>query len=118
MVNGSAPNSPTRNLGAPLTLGATLVCVGTQESIDTDSILAKLMLKTRRLEMSIDGTKYLGNWGKMIPVNDNSHITQTNVDSCDGLGFHATINIPGTQFKVHDKFDANGEFIGSYFSKR
>ena len=28
----------------------------------------------------IEGTKKLGDWGKMIPVNENSHLTQTNVN--------------------------------------
>ena len=57
-------------------------------------------------------------WGKKIPASDNSHITQTNSDSRDGSGNHVTTNIPGTNAKVHDRFDSNGNYTGSNFGKR
>lgn len=68
--------------------------------------------------MSIPGSKKMGDWGKKIPVSDNSHITQTNSNSRDGSGAHVTTNIPGTNAKVHDRFDSNGIYIVSNFGKR
>lgn len=68
--------------------------------------------------MAIEGTKKLGDWGKMIPVSNNQHVTQTNINSYDGLSFHNTLNISETPFKVHDRFDKNGNFLSSDFSKR
>ncbi|MGM0486167.1 MAG: hypothetical protein ACQESR_05325 [Planctomycetota bacterium] len=68
--------------------------------------------------MGIEGTQPLGDWGKKIPVNDNVHITQTNATSRDGLGVHITTNIPGEQVKVHDRFDAKGNYLGSNFGQR
>ncbi len=63
-------------------------------------------------------SKNLGNWGKMTPVNDSSHITQTNSNADAGLGAHVTTNIPGMPLKVHDFFDANGNYLGSDFADR
>ena len=68
--------------------------------------------------MSIEGTEHLGDWGKMIPVNDQVHFTQTNANSGDGLGMHVTTDIPGEQIKVQDRFDENGKYFGSNFAKR
>ena len=68
--------------------------------------------------MPIDGTKPLGDWGKLIPVNDNVHITQTNAISDEGKGAHVTTNIPGERIKVRDYFDANGNFDRTNFAKR
>ena len=68
--------------------------------------------------MTIEGTKYLGSWGKMIPVNDTQHITQTNISSDDGKGVHITQNISGTPSKVQDRFDSQGNYLGSNFAKR
>ena len=42
---------------------------------------------------------------RKTPVNDNSHITQTNDNSDDGRSAHVTTNIPGTDAKVHDRYD-------------
>jgi len=68
--------------------------------------------------MAIEGTEYIKDWGKKIPVSDNSHITQTNNISRDGEGAHITTNIQGTNAKVHDRYDANGNYLGSNFGKR
>ena len=68
--------------------------------------------------MPIDNTKTLGNWGKKSPVTENIHITQTNNQARDGKGVHVTTNISGTQAKVHDYFDEQGNFSGSGFGKR
>ena len=68
--------------------------------------------------MSINGSEYMQEWGKKIPVNDFSHITQTNDLSRDGLGAHITWNVPGENWCVHDRFDANGNFGGSSFAPR
>ncbi len=68
--------------------------------------------------MGIKGTEYLGDWGKMIPVSDTTHVTQTNENSRDGRAVHVTTNIPGTSVKVHDRFDENGNYLGSDFGKR
>ncbi len=68
--------------------------------------------------MAIDGAKPLGDWGKKTPVNENSHITQTNHNSRDGSGVHVTTDIPGTNIKVHDRFDANGNSLGNNFAKK
>ena len=61
-------------------------------------------------------TKDLGNWGRMFEVNDNIHITQTNENSFDGRGAHVTTCIKGTPIKIHDSFDACGNFLGSDFA--
>jgi len=57
--------------------------------------------------------KNLGNWGRMFEVNENVHITQTNDNSRDGKGSHVTTCIKGTPIKIHDSFDAEGNFFGS-----
>ena len=66
--------------------------------------------------MPIDGTKPLGDWGKMVPVNESGsiHITQTNINSRDKLGAHVTTQKGGAS--IHDSFDANGNFLGSDLS--
>lgn len=69
--------------------------------------------------MGIDGTEKMGNWGKKVPTNlPNVHITQTNLDSRDSEAAHITTNIPGITFKVHDRFDSKGNYLGSDFAKR
>ena len=68
--------------------------------------------------MSIPGVENLGDWGKMTPVNPSQHITQTNGLSRDGLGVHITTEIPGTGFKVHDRFDSNGNSLGTNFAQK
>lgn len=68
--------------------------------------------------MPIEGTEKMGDWGKKIPSSDNSHLTQTNENSRDGEGAHVTTNIPGTSVKVHDRYDAEGNYLGSNFGKR
>ncbi len=69
--------------------------------------------------MPIDGTEKMGDWGKKSPTNlPNVHITQTNENSRDGEAAHVTTNIPGTQFKVHDRFDKEGNYTESDFGKR
>jgi len=69
--------------------------------------------------MGIDGTEKMGDWGKKIPTNlPNVHITQTNDTARDGEGAHVTTNIPGTSFKVHDRFDKEGDYKGNDFGKR
>ncbi len=68
--------------------------------------------------MPIEGTKDLGIWGKLIPVNDSCHITQTNQSSHDGYATHVTTEVPSLPVKVHDRFDANGNYLGSDFAKR
>lgn len=60
-------------------------------------------------------TKELGNWGKMIEVNETSHITQTNENAVVGKGFHVSTCIPGTPIKVRDFFDDGGDFIETSF---
>lgn len=60
----------------------------------------------------------IGDWGKLIPVNNDVHITQTNENAYVGSGVHVTTNISGTQIKVHDYFDANGNFKKTDFGKR
>lgn len=67
--------------------------------------------------MSIEGTKRMGDWGKLIPVNQNQHISQTNVNARDGYAVHITTNIPGTNFKVHDRLDSGGDYLKSNFAK-
>jgi hypothetical protein len=75
--------------------------------------------KGRRYEMPINGKEKLGDWGRKIPTNlKNVHITQTNENARDGEGVHVTTNIPGNPAKVHDRFDANGNYLGSDFGKR
>jgi hypothetical protein len=66
----------------------------------------------------MEKSDYMGNWGKLIPVNPDVHITQTNENANVGNGVHVTTNIPGTQVKVHDYFDANGNYLGTGFGKR
>lgn len=66
--------------------------------------------------MSIDGAKNLGDWGRLIPVTNNVHITQTNDLSQDGLAVHVTTKIAGMRLKVHDRFDAYGNYLGSDFA--
>jgi hypothetical protein len=68
--------------------------------------------------MGIDGTKPLGEWGKFIPVSNNIHLTQTNDNSRDGKAVHITTEISGLSVKVHDRFDANGNYLGSNFAKK
>lgn len=68
--------------------------------------------------MTINDSSNMGDWGKKIPVNSNSHITQTNSNSYDGRAAHVTTNIPGTGTKIHDRFDANGNFTGTDWTKR
>lgn len=68
--------------------------------------------------MSIDGTKKLGNWGKFIPVSSSIHITQTNSESNDGIGVHITTDISGLPVKLHDRYNANGNYLGSSFAKK
>jgi len=68
--------------------------------------------------MTIKGTELLGNWGKKTPVNENVHITQTNSNSRDGEGVHITTEIPGSPIKIHDRFDKDGNYLGSNFAKR
>ncbi len=65
--------------------------------------------------MPIEGSKPLGEWGKLIPVTRFSHITQTNASSADGNAFHITTDIPETPMKLHDKFDAQGNYLGFDF---
>jgi len=62
-------------------------------------------------------TKDLGNWGKMTVVNNTTHLTQTNSNANVGKGAHVSTCIPGTQVKVRDYFDANGNYQGSSFGK-
>jgi len=68
--------------------------------------------------MTIQGTQQMGNWGKKIPVNDNVHVTQTNQLSKDGYAAHITTSIPGERVKIHDRFDAGGNFLGTSFGIR
>ena len=68
--------------------------------------------------MTIEGTKYLKDWGKMVNINNTQHLTQTNANSDDGMGFHITQNISGTSSKVQDRFDFQGNYLGSNFAKR
>ena len=68
--------------------------------------------------MAIEGTKAMGNWGKLIPVNEQSHITQTNDNSRDGQAVHITWNVPGEQAKLHDRFTSEGVFVGTDIAKR
>lgn len=67
--------------------------------------------------MTIPGTKKLGDWGKMVPASENSHITQTNVNSHDGYAAHVTTQIPDTSAKVHDYFDSEGNYLRSSFGQ-
>lgn len=67
--------------------------------------------------MPIKGT-VKKDWAKIIPVNNDSHVTQTNNISRDGYAVHITNNIRGTQAKVQDRFDASGNYLGSNFGKR
>ena len=60
----------------------------------------------------------MGNWGKLIPVNDNTHVTQTNKVSRDGYGVHITTGIPNSGVKVHDRFDSLGNYLGNNFAKK
>lgn len=66
--------------------------------------------------MPIDGAVPLHNWGNLTPVNRDVHITQTNLNSRDGLAAHVTTNIPDLPVKVHDRFDANGNYQGNNFA--
>ena len=50
-------------------------------------------------------------WGRMVR-NGNTHITQTNPDSRDGLGAHVTTQAKGG-ITFHDKFDRNGNLTDS-----
>lgn len=59
-----------------------------------------------------------GRLGEKSPVNNNVHITQTNQNAQVRHGAHVTTNISGTQAKVHDFFDSNGNHTGSGFGKR
>jgi hypothetical protein len=70
-------------------------------------------LTKRRKAMSFNNIKPLGNWGQMTPVNDSGsiHITQTNINSRDGLGAHVTTQIGGAS--IHDRFDSNGNFLNT-----
>ena len=69
--------------------------------------------------MGIRGAEGLGNWGKKIPTSlDNVHVTQTNKNSDDGRAVHITTNILGTKAKVHDRYDAAGNYLGSNFGER
>lgn len=69
--------------------------------------------------MGIEGTEYVGDWGKKIPIDlKKTHILQTNDNARDGQAAHVTTNITGTQVKVHDRFDSSGNYLGSNFSKR
>ena len=68
--------------------------------------------------MAIKGTEKMGDWGKMIPVNDTAHITQTNDQARDGSGAHVTTNIPGENAKVRDYFDSTGNYTGTGFGKK
>ena len=68
--------------------------------------------------MTIENTEKMGDWGKKIPVSENTHISQCNDQARDGRGVHVTTNISGTQVKVHDYFDENGNDTGSHFGKR
>jgi hypothetical protein len=61
--------------------------------------------------------KNLSNWGKMTEVNNTTHITQTNSNAKVGKGAHVSTCIPGTQAKVRDYFDANGNYLRSSFGK-
>lgn len=72
----------------------------------------------RRITMAIDGAEKMDDWGKKTPINDNSHISQTNSNSRDGEGTHVTTNISGTNAKVHDRFDSDGNYIGTNYGKR
>lgn len=65
----------------------------------------------------IDGTKPLGDWGKMTPVNDSGslHITQTNNNARDGFGVHVTTQVGG--ISIHDHFSPNGDFLKTTFGK-
>jgi hypothetical protein len=65
----------------------------------------------------IKDSNYMGDWGKIIPVNENVHISQTNQNAYEGTGAHVTTKIQGTQVKVHDYFDANGNFLRTDFGK-
>jgi len=64
----------------------------------------------------METTKF-DNWGKMIEVNNTTHITQTNSNAKVGEGAHVSTCIPGTQVKVRDYFDSNGNYKGSSFGK-
>ncbi len=62
-------------------------------------------------------TKNLGNWGKMVEVNNSTHITQTNANANTGWGTHISTCIPETQVKVRDYFDASGNYKGTSFGR-
>lgn len=68
--------------------------------------------------MGSDGSKSLGDWGKMTPVSSdddsNVHITQTNENSNDGTGAHVTTQVGDVS--VHDYFDQDGNYNGSDYS--
>ena len=68
--------------------------------------------------MPIPGSEYMGTWGKKTPVNDDVHITQTNWFARDPFEAHITTNIRGESACVHDRFDGNGNFMGSSFAPR
>lgn len=64
--------------------------------------------------MPIEGTKDLGNWGKMVPTEDsNIHITHTNENADRGPGAHITTQVPGVPVVIRDYFDADGNYTGS-----
>lgn len=61
------------------------------------------------------GSKDLGNWGRMTPVNDSGsiHITRTNQNARVGSGGHVTTQVGGSSFR--DYFDSNGNYKGSNY---
>lgn len=71
--------------------------------------------KGKEMVMAIEGSKNLGNWGHMTPVNDSGsiHITQTNGNAAVGPGAHVTTQVNGESFR--DYFDNNGNYKGSDF---
>lgn len=70
----------------------------------------------KSLKLRTMDAKDLGTWGRMFEVNDNIHITQTNENSNDGKGAHVTTCFNGIPVKIHDSFDAEGNFLGSDFT--
>ncbi len=68
--------------------------------------------------MPIQGTEYMGDWGKKVPVNDLSHLSQTNDRARDGVGAHVTDDIQGQPVCVHTRFDDKGNSLGTGFGER
>lgn len=61
--------------------------------------------------MASEESKNLGDWGRMTPAGDHTHITQTNEKSHDGRGAHITTQIEGVSIRT--RFGDNGESGGT-----